>query len=556
MNVSNQPWPYLATIVLVAWMGLYAWKQPNRPGTRYFRWMIGVWLVWALAAVFSTVLRSLPLRYALWVVQSTCALLTSPTAVLFSLGIPALIFVLMVALLPESALVSIKVRSGVAIFLPNDIVLWTTFTGNIAIWLINFIILTGCLLRVPAFRTPILWLLLGQIVPRVAYILLNRQQIPVSPVQAIMLVSNFTAIIYFAVLYHFQILQINPVARDTVMNHMPYGMIVVDEGNRLIDFNLAAQRLPGIPGNIEIRQPAAQVLGDWWERISTMIGPATLSQEIIHQDDGGHLHFNVQSVPLLQPSGWRIGQVFVIEDITQLRHAQQQQAQMQWAQASLQEREQLAHELHDGLSQGLAFLNLQAQAAQVQIQTGQSQAAQAGLRRLTEAAGQIQEETRELIGNLLSVSLPGGNFCMTVQQILAGFEQQTGLTTRLEMEEDSPEQDTTCFDSNRLPPQAAVQLIRITQEALANVRKHAKGASQVIVQMKARNEQLFMTIMDDGSGFNPAKQQNGRNHFGLQVMRQRAERIGGQITIDTAPGKGTRLEICAPLTNPETRSWE
>jgi signal transduction histidine kinase len=101
-------------------------------------------------------------------------------------------------------------------------------------------------------------------------------------------------------------------------------------------------------------------------------------------------------------------------------------------QATLEERKQLADELHDRLSQSLAFLNLQSQAAQVYLQIGQSDAAQASLARLSEAAGEIQAETRELIGSLLSVSLPAENFCDSLSQILADYEGQAGLATSRE----------------------------------------------------------------------------------------------------------------------------
>ncbi len=96
--------------------------------------------------------------------------------------------------------------------------------------------------------------------------------------------------------------------------------------------------------------------------------------------------------------------------------------------------------------------------------------------------------------------------------------------------------------------------MRITQEALANVRKHARGASQVSVGIKNVEGQLLLTIIDDGTGFNPTGQNVGRKHFGLQVMRQHAARIGGQVVIDASPGKGTCIEVRVPLPNTEMRS--
>jgi signal transduction histidine kinase len=253
------------------------------------------------------------------------------------------------------------------------------------------------------------------------------------------------------------------------------------------------------------------------------------------------------SLPLLHASGWRIGQVFLVEDVTQARLAQQQQAQILWAQATLGEREQLADELHDGLSQSLAFLNLQSQAAQVYLMAGQREAALASLTRLSEGVSEIQDENRELIGSLLSVSRPAQNFCDTLRQFLVAFEEQTGLPVNLEIDGDSEMDLDGICDSNRLPPQTAVELIRIIQEALANVRKHARGASQVNIQVSARDEQLSLAIRDDGAGFKPAAQGSDGKHFGLQIMQQRAARIGGQIEIDSAPGMGVHIELRVPF---------
>ena len=267
------------------------------------------------------------------------------------------------------------------------------------------------------------------------------------------------------------------------------------------------------------------------------------------------LIFRVISMPLLQASGWRMGQVYLIEDATQARRAQRQLAQSLWAQATQEEREQLADELHDGLSQSLAFLNFQTQAAQVYLQTGQSQAAQASLTRLSEAADEIQEDTRELIGSLLSVSLPADNFCDTLRQILDGFKQRTGMEVNLEITDGSEKADgmldaSACFDPARVLPSVGVQLIRITQEALVNVRKHARGARRVDVQLTTNERQLSITITDDGVGFDLTAEHEAGKHFGLQVMRQRAARVGGQIFVSSTPGKGTHIEICVPLGAP------
>jgi signal transduction histidine kinase len=126
---------------------------------------------------------------------------------------------------------------------------------------------------------------------------------------------------------------------------------------------------------------------------------------------------------------------------------------------------------------------------------------------------------------------------------VARFEERTGLAISLELGNDL---DAVC-SSEALPPAAGVQLLRILQEALANVRKHAGSPSQIDVRLVADDGQLQMAIVDNGAGFDPALAGPEGQHFGLQVMRQRTERIGGQLATQSAPGQGARVEVCVPL---------
>ncbi len=139
--------------------------------------------------------------------------------------------------------------------------------------------------------------------------------------------------------------------------------------------------------------------------------------------------------------------------------------------------------------------------------------------------------------------MPAENFCVTLRQILGRFEGQTGIPACLEIRGVSED----CFDADRLSPPVAVQLIRIAQEALVNVRKHARGASKVSVELAANDGQLLMSIADDGVGYDATVKRSGEKHFGLQVMRQRALRIGGEISYTSSPGMGMRIDVCAPL---------
>ena len=97
-----------------------------------------------------------------------------------------------------------------------------------------------------------------------------------------------------------------------------------------------------------------------------------------------------------------------------------------------------------------------------------------------------------------------------------------------------------------LSPASEVQLIRIIQEALTNVRKHA-GAAHAWVRLHRQDPWVQVIVEDDGRGFDPTiLVSRDRLHFGLQTMRERAEGLGGKLEIDTAPGRGTRVVATLP----------
>ena len=98
----------------------------------------------------------------------------------------------------------------------------------------------------------------------------------------------------------------------------------------------------------------------------------------------------------------------------------------------------------------------------------------------------------------------------------------------------------------RLPLGTEVQLIRIVQEALANVQKHAKtGRARVVLRPEARS--VTAVVEDDGQGFDlETVGAVGHHRFGLATMRERAESAGGRLEIDAAPGRGTRVVVTLP----------
>jgi signal transduction histidine kinase len=261
--------------------------------------------------------------------------------------------------------------------------------------------------------------------------------------------------------------------------------------------------------------------------------------------------FEASCQPVMHANGWIMGYVFVLHDITSAWSSRQQLAQQQWTEATRQERQQLAEDLHDGLSQKLAFINLQSQAAQVFLKTGQSEEAQTCLSRLVDETRQMQGNMRESIGDLMVDNLTFVGFMSALRQILTSFENQTGQRAVLILDADTE----GCWDSDILEPMVTVQLLRIIQEALANVRQHAQNVREVEVKLARNERQMQVTIIDDGSGFDmSAVRLSDSKHFGLYIMQKRATRIGAQFFLHSQINLGTVVEIKIPLVTVGMRS--
>lgn len=207
--------------------------------------------------------------------------------------------------------------------------------------------------------------------------------------------------------------------------------------------------------------------------------------------------------------------------------------------AVTEERERIAREMHDSLAQVLGYVNTKAQATEMFLESGQMDRATAQLQQLAEASRAAYADVREGILGLRASPAQHQSFTQTLEGYLEQWQGQSGVTVSLET---IPEQGEP-----RLTPNAEVQLLRIIQEALANVRKHA-GATAAQVRLEAGHGWLEASVSDNGAGFVPeALGRPAAPRFGLSTMRERAEAIGGTLTIASAPGEGTTVLARIPL---------
>ena len=210
--------------------------------------------------------------------------------------------------------------------------------------------------------------------------------------------------------------------------------------------------------------------------------------------------------------------------------------------SALEERDRIAREMHDGLAQALGYLNLQCLRVADLLSSNRPDQARKELEQLRQAVRKAYEDVREGIFALRMAASKEEGFIPSILTYLRELEAQSGIDAELVIDGES---------TGRLSPATELQLIRIIQEALTNVRKHT-GASKVWVRIERVGEEAKITIEDNGQGFDPdTLDEETVRHFGLPFMRERAESVGGTLEMETKPGEGTKVIVKVPLTEEE-----
>lgn len=209
--------------------------------------------------------------------------------------------------------------------------------------------------------------------------------------------------------------------------------------------------------------------------------------------------------------------------------------------AVLQERNRLARELHDSITQSLHSVTLMAEAGQRLASSGDIEQARGYLIRLGEISQQALREMRLLVYELRPLALLDVGLVGALQQRLDAVERRAGIEVHF-----------SCDDEIEIPEIIEEELYRIAMEALNNSLHHANPTSiEVTLQKKLKHELpcIELSIIDNGVGFDPADKRN-KEGFGLSSMRERIEKLGGELEIRSAPGEGTRIIACVNLVGP------
>ncbi len=196
----------------------------------------------------------------------------------------------------------------------------------------------------------------------------------------------------------------------------------------------------------------------------------------------------------------------------------------------IEERTRIAHELHDSLAQSLASLRYQVRVLDETLHQGDESTTWQQLERIENSLDVANTELRELIANFRApVSTRG--LIGAIEQIVSQFRNEARIKTYLQKE----------WSEGKLGEDTEIQILRIIQEALWNIRKHSQAKTVRIMLRHGYNGRYHILVEDDGVGISKQIYGASGEHVGLTIMRERAERIGGTLRVESEAGEGTRV---------------
>lgn len=547
-------WPMVASAGFIGIVGLYLWRRRETQGALPLALVAFVTALWCLANAAEISATDFDLQYRWFVLRDALALPGVMTALWFGLeyaGFGRLLTRPVVAVLVGSLIAHLPFYviddgrlywtrvwwdGGVRADLAPLGALFTIY--GFALFLIVTAVFVVLFVKSPAHRLPVALILIGQVSVRVAYPLgaLNIAHLPNVPL--VILAFDFAMLMYAIALFRFRMFEVVPVARQTIIDRMPDAMFVLDGRGRVADLNAAAARLVGIPRSAALRRSPAVLLDRFPELARRIEQVEASSDDVEMVTPDGPRRYQVRSTGLTDWHGQPIGRLVMVHDLTELRLAQERLLEHERALAIGRERDHMARDLHDTVAQVLGYASLQADATHKLLAEGRLDQAGGQLRRLADVARHAHAEVRRYIAELHEAPPERRPLADALRDELDRFAQTYGLDVSLSV---APGPDGV-----ELAPGRQTELMRIVQEALTNARRHG-DARQVQVTVEARDSWGTIVIEDDGRGFDAgALSEAPHAGHGLQFMRERVADLDGELAIDSAPGRGTRVVVRFP----------
>ena len=318
----------------------------------------------------------------------------------------------------------------------------------------------------------------------------------------------------------------------------PNAMVMGNESGRIVLANRQAEVLFGYSQDELIGQPVEIMLPERFydthahlrdEFLQTpAAGPIEAMRSMFgRRKNGSEFPAEVSYNPIETEEG-----IFILGSIVDI--SERQQLAEARIQAAVEERQRLARELHDSVTQSLYSLTLLAEASRRTAQSGEIHKVIDNIARLGETAQQALKEMRLLVYELRPLALETAGLADALQHRLDAVEKRAGVNARLRVELDA-----------ELSADVENTLYRIAQETLNNSLKHAE-ATNISVYLWSRDQEVQMEIVDNGKGFDAQNMQDGAG-LGLVSIRERIEALGGTWWITSKPAEGTRISVNIPL---------
>jgi PAS domain S-box-containing protein len=526
----------LVLVAILLWAGAYAAELGARDLETIRRWgdlkYVGIVLLppawFAFAALFS--------GRGSWVSRRNLALLCIHPVLVLVLLANAATHDLIRWYPPEAASDPDAVAEVGPLFWPHlaytGVVLW----GSLALLVVTLVRASRVYRRVSTI------LIVSLVLPYGANLLHNLDVGPFGRVDLTPFLFVVSCLVLVWGLFRFRLLGIRPIARGLVFETISEAVVVLDPLYRVVDANPAAERLLGLRVAGAVGRPLAELLPEAADAVrSPSAGGDGLAEELVVTREGATRRYEPTVVPMPDREGPPIGWLVVLRDVTEhhrtLRSLRQLDEQRRFllervVTSQEQERRQVAGDIHDDAIQAMVAVTLQLQALGGRLRDQRSIEL---LERLAATATESVGRLRQLVFELHPPLLDEVGLAAAIGQYAARAGELAGFVAQVSDE-----------SAGELPDELRVVAYRIVQEALANVRAHAK-ARRVAVRLEEVEGGLLVRVSDDGVGFLPGLvERRPAGHLGLISMREQATMAGGWCRVASAPGMGTTVELWVP----------
>jgi PAS domain S-box-containing protein len=342
----------------------------------------------------------------------------------------------------------------------------------------------------------------------------------------------------------FQLVGVLPAATSALIESSGDGLLALDRKGFVVDLNATACGIFGIGEADSIKRRSSAVALRMKQLADSLLG----ENESVYGPTESGRWYEVRVLPLWSRARSRLrarragkpdGAALILRDITERKLAMEAKSERRELQATLREREVLAREMHDDQGQRFAAVRLQLQSALDMLNAGEVDRAKAQLKRLSDTMFTLHQDDRKNLLALRNASREGADFPAIIRDCLNTWSSEhvdSGITLSYEPA------DLRLLDG--LSERAEIQAIRVIQEALLNVERHAH-ATAVRFSITQDSDALCVRIRDNGVGFDPNIV--APTSSGLIIMRERMKEAFGRVEIDSASGCGTEVRLSFSL---------